>query len=106
MKVTGKVQSKLPAEKGTTKAGKEWIKQSIVIDTEAQFNPLVCISFFGDEKIKLIKDLKKGDKVDVAINISSREFNSKWYHNIDGWAVENAQANDTNNTPAEDGLPF
>ena len=33
MEVTGKLVKKLELETGTSKAGKEWQKQSIVIDT-------------------------------------------------------------------------
>ena len=28
-----------------------------------------------------------------SINLSSREYNGKWYHNIDGWTCETANGN-------------
>jgi len=107
--IKGKLSKKLPIESGTTKADKEWKKQSIVIDTEAQFNPLVAISFFGDDKIKMLEKYKEGQSVDVGINISSREFNGKWYHSIDGWKIDNvgeSKPAELNNSDDIDDLPF
>jgi hypothetical protein len=31
--------------------------------------------------------LEEGADVIVSINLSSREFNGKYYHNIDGWFI-------------------
>lgn len=92
MNVKGKLTQKLDKETGESKAGKQWSKQGIVIDTGDQFNPLVCVSFFGDDKIEMLNKYSVGSSVDVAVNISSREFNGKWYHNIDGWKIEGASA--------------
>ncbi len=85
--VTGKIVNILSIESGTSKAGKEWKKQGFVLDTGAQFNPLVCFSLFGDDKINMLRDFGQGQEVEVAFNISSREFNGKWYHNIDAWKI-------------------
>ena len=50
------------------------------------YNKEVVISFFGD-KIKSIRDIEEGSDVNVSINLSSREYNGKYYHNIDGWFI-------------------
>jgi len=111
MNVKGVLTTKLKKETGTSKAGKEWEKQTIVIDNGDQYNPLLAISFFGEKKIELLKGLKKGDTVEVSINLSSHEFNGKYFHNVDGWAVEklaNDGAESTGNTEGDDvdDLPF
>ena len=49
MEVTGKLVKKLELETGTSKSGKEWQKQSIVIDTGDEFNNLIAVSAFGDK---------------------------------------------------------
>ena len=90
-KISGKIKSILPLENGTTKAGKEWKKQSIVIDTGDQYNPDVCLTLFGD-KIGLLKNYKVGSNITCSINISSREFNGKWYHNLDCWSIATNEA--------------
>ena len=86
MEITGKIIKKLDVESGISKAGKEWQKQSILVEQSGEYNKEVVISFFGD-KMKSIRDLEEGADVIVSINLSSREFNGKYYHNIDGWFI-------------------
>ena len=88
LSVKGRINQILQVESGTSKAGKEWKKQSFVIDTGAQYNPLVCFSLFGEDKLALLGNVSAGQEVEVAFNISSREFNGKWYHNIDAWKID------------------
>ena len=87
MNVIGKLIKVSPIENGTSKAGKEWKKQNFVIDTGAKYNPEICFQLFGDEKLDMIKSIKIGHKVDVYFNVSSREYNGKYYHNLDAWKV-------------------
>tara|TARA_R110000751_G_scaffold33723_4_gene83868 strand:- start:273 stop:587 length:315 start_codon:yes stop_codon:yes gene_type:complete len=87
MKITGKLVKKLDRETGTSNAGKSWEKQSILIEQAGtDYNKEVAISFFGD-KIKSIRDIEVGSEVSVSINLSSREYNGRYYHNIDGWFI-------------------
>jgi len=88
LKIKGRITSKLEVETGTSKAGKEWQKGGFVIDTGAQYNPEVCFSLFGEEKIEMLSKFKEGDEVEVLFNISSREFNDKYYHNLDAWKID------------------
>jgi hypothetical protein len=85
MQVIGKLVQKLEKETGVSKSGKTWEKQSIMVEQSGtDYNKEVVISFFGD-KIKSIRDIEVGSEINVSINLSSREFNGKFYHNIDGW---------------------
>tara|TARA_R110002020_G_scaffold204441_2_gene408516 strand:+ start:589 stop:900 length:312 start_codon:yes stop_codon:yes gene_type:complete len=85
MEVNGKLIKKLDVEKGVSNSGKAWQKQSILVEQSGtEYNKEVVISFFGD-KIKSIRDIEEGTDVSVSINLSSREYNGKYYHNIDGW---------------------
>lgn len=92
LSIKGKLVTILDVESGTSKAGKEWKKQSFVIDNGDQFNPSVCFSLFGEEKIALLDKFHIGQEIEVSFNLSSREFNGKWYHNIDAWKI-NASEN-------------
>jgi len=88
LKVKGKIVKILEVEKGTSKAGKEWKKLNFVIDTGSEYNPEVCFQLFGDEKVENFQKYNKvGQEVEVAFNVSSREFNGKYYHNLDAWKV-------------------
>mgnify|MGYP003675862299 CR=1 FL=1 len=85
MNVIGKLIKKLDVESGISKTGKEWKKQSILVEQSGtDYNKEVVISFFGD-KMKSIRDVEEGSDINVSVNISSREFNGKYYHSIDGW---------------------
>ena len=116
LSVKGKLSRKLSVESGTSKAGKEWKKQSFLLDTGAQYNPEICFQLFGDEKIAILNHHNEGDQVEVSFNLSSKEFNGRYFHNIDAWRIENIsqqQANEIEeapefNSPAteEDDLPF
>ena len=86
MNVIGKLVQKLEPETGVSKTGKTWEKQSIIIEQNTDYNKEVVISFFGD-KIKSLRDIEEGSEVSVSINLSSREYNGKYYHNIDGWFI-------------------
>ena len=81
MEVTGTVLRKLELETGVSKAGKEWKKQSIVIDTGGEFNNEVCVSAFGD-KVGQMNKLEVGMEVSVLCNVYSREYNGRYFHNI------------------------
>ena len=116
LSVKGKLTRKLSVESGTLKAGKEWKKQSFLLDTGAQYNPEICFQLFGDEKIEILNHHNEGDEVEVSFNLSSKEFNGRYFHNIDAWRIENISKNNPDvienipefNTSAseEDDLPF
>ena len=110
MELKGKLERKLTVESGTSKAGKDWKKQTIVINNGDQYNPQTAISFFGDDKVKVLEKFNEGQQVSVAVNISSKEFNGKWYNQIDGWKITNLESNvnpELNNSDTEDDdLPF
>tara|TARA_R110002012_G_scaffold227864_1_gene400058 strand:+ start:934 stop:1242 length:309 start_codon:yes stop_codon:yes gene_type:complete len=86
MQITGKLVQKLERETGTSKSGKSWEKQSILVEQNTEYNKAVVISFFGD-KVKSLRDIEEGSEVNVSINLSSREYNGRYYHNIDGWFI-------------------
>ena len=104
MKITGKLVQKLERETGTSKSGKSWEKQSILVEQlGTDYNKEVVISFFGD-KIKNLRDIEEGSDVSVSINLSSREYNGKYYHNIDGWFV--AKLGEETVVSTNDNMPF
>ena len=99
LEITGRISKVLSIESGQSKAGKEWKKQGFVVDAGAQYNPEVCFSLFGDDKINMLRNYGAGQEVKVSFNISSREYNGKYYHNIDAWKIEGVGAAVPGNTP-------
>ena len=115
LSIKGKITKKLEIESGTSKAGKEWKKQSFIIDTGSQYNPEICFQLFGEDKIQILENYSEGDKVDVSFNLSSREYNGRYFHNVDAWKVEsieetsnanNEELPDFESSSEEDDLPF
>ena len=104
MEIRGKVKTILPLESGTSKAGKEWQKQTIVIETNNEFNNLTAISAFGEDKIKHLNKLEVGMTATILCNVYSREYNGKYYHNIDGYHFTNQSDNPKINKAVDEEL--
>lgn len=98
MNVQGTIVSILPDQTGVSKAGKEWSKKEFVIETDDQFPKNIAFTLFGD-KIGLLNGKKQGDKVDVHFNLESREFNGKWFHNINAWKIDEGEAEEEYTPP-------
>jgi len=88
MEIKGKINQILKPAAGTSKAGNDWKKQEFVVETsEDQYPKQICFTLFN-EKLNLLDGLQPGAEVNVSFSIESREFNGKWYHNINAWKVE------------------
>jgi hypothetical protein len=108
MTIKGKLIKKLDVESGTSKAGKEWKRQSILVEQESNvdFNKEIVIGFFGD-KIKKLRDLQEGADVSVDVNIYSREYNGKYYHSIDGYWISQIKDHENISSDNDDNdMPF
>lgn len=91
LSVKGKVEQILKPESGVSRAGKEWNKREFVIETDEQFPRKVCFTLFGD-KTSLINGLTPGTEVEVSFNLESREYNGKYFHNINAWKIDKVSA--------------
>ena len=118
LEIKGKINQILRVDSGVSKAGKEWKKQEFIVETDDQFPKQVCFTLFND-KISLLEGLNAGEDVNVSFSVESREFNGRWYHNINAWKIDRTAAetpghlppsfspNDIPPEPAgEDDLPF
>ena len=100
LSVTGKIEQILKPESGVSRAGKEWNKQEFVIETDEQFPKKVCFTLFGD-KTSLISSFSVGEEVEVSFNIESREYNGRWFHNINAWKLDKTAAANQPELPPE-----
>lgn len=87
MEITGTVEKSLPAQKGQSKAGKEWIKRCMVVKTLGPYPKEIAIDFLNDKGDDL-KTLTKGQEVTVSVDIESREHNGKYYTNVNGYKIK------------------
>lgn len=101
MEITGKIIRILPLQSGQGRNG-EWKKQDFVLETTEQYPKKVCFTVWGD-KIDLF-NIQMNEDLIVSITIESREYNERWYTNIQAWKVDRA----ANVTPQFDeaAMPF
>jgi len=83
LKVIGAVEG------GTSKAGKAWSKQQIVIEfKDGSYDKLLAFDIMKAETIKFIELLKVGQEITVKYNAESREYNGKYFTNLSAWRIE------------------
>lgn len=79
MELKGKFIKMLPEESGVSKNGKDWKKQSFVIEHESgQYPKQACFEVWGDTT-DLVQNLKPNQEILVFFSIESREYNGKYY---------------------------
>ena len=98
MEIKGKVVSVLPQQSGTSQAGNQWKKQEFVIETQEQFPKKICMTLFGDRVDQY--PVAVNDEIVASIDIESREYNGRWYTNVNAWKIEKASAQAAAPAPA------
>ena len=88
MEIKGKVVLVLPQQSGTSQAGNQWKKQEFVIETQEQFPKKICMTLFGDRVDQY--PVAVNDEIVANIDIESREYNGRWYTNVNAWKIEKA----------------
>lgn len=97
-----KITSVSEVQSGTSKAGKEWSKLTFVGNTNEEYNNLYAFELFGTEKVEnFTKYNKVGDLVDVDFNVSTREWEGKYFTTLSAWKVFKANAE----APAQEAAP-
>jgi hypothetical protein len=74
----------------TKKDGATDYKQTMLVETYGQYPKLVAMTIMGSEKITdILQKWAVGSAVDVHVNAESREYQGKYYTNLNVWKVEN-----------------
>ena len=90
LELEGRIARKLNVQSGTTARG-PWQKQEFILEyQEGNFPTQVCMNVWGEDKVKELARYQLGDKVKVSFNLSSREYNGRWYSDIRAWRIEPA----------------
>lgn len=89
MEFVGVVYRVLPVQSGTSARG-QWQKQEVVFEMPDEFSRKVCVTFFGD-RVADAASLQVGEKVNVSVNIESREYNGRWYTDVRAWRIQKVQ---------------
>ncbi|MGE4587336.1 MAG: DUF3127 domain-containing protein [Mangrovibacterium sp.] len=101
MEIKGKISRILEPVSGVSKAGNEWRKREFVIEIAGeQFPRQICFTLFND-KLNLLDGMTPGTEVNVSFSVESREYNGRWYHNINAWKVEPVNKETPENFPPD-----
>lgn len=92
MEITGKIIAVLPEQGGISKTGNEWKKQEYVLETHDQYPKKVCFQIFGADRIAQAA-IQPGEELTVSFDIDSREYQGRWFTNINAWKVDRPAAN-------------
>jgi hypothetical protein len=89
VKERGTITFMSDVQSGMSQNGNPWYRQTIVVDV-AGFNGSyrkVALQASGN----LVQDLEGamiGDKVEISYQVTAREWNGKWYNNVDLYKVD------------------
>lgn len=86
MEITGKVVRLGGLTEGTSAKG-PWRKQDLIIETDEQYPKTVCLTCWTNQ-INEIQSMVPGQLIKAQIDISSREFNGKWYTDVRVWRFD------------------
>lgn len=69
---------------GISTSGRGWARMIIMIDIPGYQGSISKLSFqVGTDRISDVQEFKVGDKVEIGWSIYAREYNGKWYNNVD-----------------------
>ena len=92
LEIEGTLRQKLTPQRGTSARG-EWTKQEFVLEfPDGNYTSQACFTAFGQDKVSELDKYQVGDKVKVSFNLRSREFNGRWYNDLQIWKVAPAAA--------------
>lgn len=71
-------------KRGTSTSGRDWARMTIMIDIPGYQGSISKLSFqVGTDRISDVQEFKVGDKVEIGWSIYAREYNGRWYNNVD-----------------------
>lgn len=86
MELKGKVVQLLDLQTGEGKNG-TWRKQEYILETmDSKYPKKVCFQIWGDKIDQF--GVQAGDDIIASIEVESREFNGRWYTNVQAWRVQ------------------
>lgn len=101
MEIKGRVVANLGVQKGTSKAGNDWSKATVVIETEGQYPKKIALD--NMRNADSFAALAVGTVGTFHIEVESREFNGRWFTSVNCWKWEMEQAQSAPQHPAQQG---
>ena len=87
LELEGRVASLLPEQSGNGARG-EWFRAGFIIRTEGEYPRNVCFEVLGRERWERVRQyLREGGLVKVSFDVSSREWNNRWFTSLTAFSV-------------------
>ena len=87
LEIEGTLFQKLPVASGNSARG-PWAKQEFILEyPDGNFTAKACFTAWGQEKVQDLGKYQVGDKVKVSFNLKSREYNGRWYNDLQIWKI-------------------
>jgi hypothetical protein len=85
---------------GTSKTGNAWTKGTAILEhTDGNYTDTYPMLVFGDEKVQKATALA-GSRVDVRFDIKARQYNGRWYTDINAVFINPVEDKKTAAAPA------
>lgn len=88
--VRGRLHKKLEPVSGSN-SGRDWSRTGFVIDTGDGSRPSFIAFDLWNERGEMLSAFNEGDLVEVRFSVSSRDYQGKWYTNLQAWSVQQPQ---------------
>ncbi len=92
--IVGKIIKFLPRVEGESSRG-PWVKAGFVIEYGDEYPTKAAFTIFGEQRLQQCAGLKEGMEVTVNYNPQSREFNDRWYTDLQCVSVSLVQQQPT-----------
>lgn len=104
MEIKGKVVQVLQMEGGTSRNGNQWSKASLIVEVAENPQYPKKIKISNMKNADAFSKLAIGSEVTFRVEIESREFNGRWYTEVNCWGWDVATpTQQPQQTPAQQG---
>lgn len=89
IKEKGTITFMSEVQSGMSQSGNPWYRQTIVVDVAGYNGSFrkVALQASGNV-VRDLEDASIGDKVEISYQVTAREYNGRWYNNVDLYRVE------------------
>ena len=92
LELEGTLRQKLGVQSGTSARG-QWAKQEFILEfPDGNFTAQACFTAWGQDKVAELDKYQVGDKIKVSFNLKAREYNGRWYNDLQIWRISPAGA--------------
>ena len=105
LELEGTLRQKMTVQSGASARG-PWMKQEFILEyPDGNFTAQAFFTAFGQDKVAELDKYQVGDRIRVSFNVKSREFNGRWYNDLQIWRIAPAGQGQAVPAPAAEPIP-